>query len=55
MFDKDMYAYDINKNAFVNNGISQKNIVQYMNAHASFDNYVPKYHEVDVLKSLKYF
>ena len=55
LFDKDMYAYDIENNTFSNINVLQKQIVQYMNNHASYDGYVPKYHDVDAIDALKYF
>lgn len=55
MFAKDMYAYDIQSNSFVNFDVKPKNIVQYMNTGISYDDYAAKYHEMDLIQTLKYF
>ena len=54
LFAKDMYTYDIENNTFKNINVEPKQVVQYMNNNASFDKYVPKYHEADTLRTLKY-
>ena len=55
LFSKDMFSYDITTNEFNNLNVDAKSIVQYMNNHMSYDDYAPKYHEIDAIKTLKYF
>lgn len=50
-----MFSYDITTNEFNNLNVDAKSIVQYMNNHMSYDDYAPKYHEIDAIKTLKYF